>query len=204
MLDPFFIRQLKAPLARVAEKLDKYGFTANQVTVTGFLIGMTAVPLLWAQCYTLALVAIVINRSFDGLDGALARRQGISDAGGFLDISLDFLFYSAIPFGFVLADPSNNGIAGALLIFSFIGTGSSFLAFASIASKHNLNDPTYENKSLYYITGLTEGSETIFCFILFCIFPQYFPLIATIFALLCFFTTGTRIWHGYRMIQNIR
>jgi hypothetical protein len=38
-----------------------------------------------------ALAAILLNRLLDGLDGALARRRGLSDAGGFLDISLDFL-----------------------------------------------------------------------------------------------------------------
>jgi phosphatidylglycerophosphate synthase len=50
----------------------------------------------------------VLNRLFDGLDGALARRRGLTDAGGFLDISLDFLFYALVPFGFMLADPAAN------------------------------------------------------------------------------------------------
>ncbi|MFA0698669.1 CDP-alcohol phosphatidyltransferase family protein, partial [Vibrio sp. 10N.222.49.C9] len=77
----------------------------------------------------------------DGLDGALARRQGITDAGGFLDISLDFLFYSMVPFAFVLANPEANAIAGAFLIFSFIGTGSSFLAFAVMAGKRGIDNP---------------------------------------------------------------
>lgn len=109
--------------------------------------------------YTAALVFIVLNRIFDGLDGALARRQGISDAGGFLDISLDFLFYSLVPFGFVLANPEANAIAGAFLIFSFIGTGSSFLAFAVMAGKRGIDNPVYKHKSLYYMSGLTEAPK---------------------------------------------
>ncbi|MGQ7148234.1 CDP-alcohol phosphatidyltransferase family protein, partial [Escherichia sp. SS-MK2] len=53
--------------------------------------------------YLAALVVILLNRLLDGLDGALARRRGLTDAGGFLDISLDFLFYALVPFGFILA-----------------------------------------------------------------------------------------------------
>lgn len=52
----------------------------------------------------------------------------MTDAGGFLDISLDFLFYALVPFGFILADPTHNALAGGWLLFAFIGTGSSFLA----------------------------------------------------------------------------
>mgnify|MGYP006234580769 CR=1 FL=1 len=143
--------------------------TANQTTLFGFALGCLALPALSAEQYELALVFILLNRICDGLDGALARIQGITDAGGFLDISLDFLFYSLIPFGFVLANPDQNAIAGAFLIFSFIGTGSSFLAFAIMASKRGIDNPVYKHKSLYYMSGLTEGTETIGCFVLFCL-----------------------------------
>lgn len=83
----------------------------------------------------------MLNRLLDGLDGALARRRGLTDAGGFLDISLDFLFYALVPFGFILADPAHNALAGGWLLFAFIGTGSSFLAFAALATKHQIVNP---------------------------------------------------------------
>jgi phosphatidylglycerophosphate synthase len=51
-----------------------------------------ALPFLALRWYGAALAAILLNRLLDGLDGALARRRGLTDAGGFLDISLDFLF----------------------------------------------------------------------------------------------------------------
>ncbi|MEF1219738.1 CDP-alcohol phosphatidyltransferase family protein, partial [Photobacterium damselae] len=176
--------------------------SANQVTITGFIIGLFTLPALAFQRYDLALIFIVINRLLDGLDGAIARRQGITDCGGFLDITLDFIFYSLVPFGFVLADPNNNAIAGAFLIYSFIGTGSSFLAFAIMAGKRNIESPVYKQKSLYYIGGLTEGTETIACFILFCLFPSYFSIIAWIFGALCWVTTATRIWAGYQTLKQ--
>ncbi len=202
MLDRYAIKIIKWPLKTLAALPDKLGISANQVTITGFIIGLFTLPALAFQRYDLALVFIVINRLLDGLDGAIARRQGITDCGGFLDITLDFIFYSLVPFGFVLADPNNNAIAGAFLIYSFIGTGSSFLAFAIMAGKRNIESPVYKQKSLYYIGGLTEGTETIACFILFCLFPSYFSMIAWIFGALCWVTTATRIWAGYQTLKQ--
>jgi len=202
MLDRFSIKVIRWPLAQSAKLFDKLGVTANQTTLFGFALGCLAFPALIVEQYTLALVFIVLNRICDGLDGALARIQGISDAGGFLDISLDFLFYSLIPFGFVLANPEQNAIAGAFLIFSFIGTGTSFLAFAVMAGKRGIDNPVYKNKSLYYMSGLTEGTETIGCFVLFCLLPQHFALIAYIFGAACWFTTFTRIYSGFYTLKS--
>ncbi len=102
---------------------------------------MLALPFLALGWYFAALVAIVFNRLLDGLDGALARRRGLTDAGGFLDIALDFLFYALVPFGFALAAPAENALAAAWLLLAFIGTGSSFLAFAALAAKHDIDNP---------------------------------------------------------------
>ncbi|PSU34277.1 CDP-alcohol phosphatidyltransferase family protein [Photobacterium lutimaris] len=202
MLDRYAIKVIRWPLTTFSALPDKLGITANQVTVTGFVIGLFALPALALEAYSWALGFIVINRIFDGLDGAIARRQGITDCGGFLDITLDFLFYSMVPFGFVLANPEANAIAGAFLIFSFIGTGSSFLSFAIMAGKRNIESPVYKQKSLYYIGGLTEGTETITCFVLFCLYPAHFATIAWIFGALCWITTVTRIWAGYQTLKE--
>ena len=201
MLDKFSIQIIRPPLTLAARTLNQCGISANQTTVVGFVIGCFALPALAWQQYELALVFILVNRICDGLDGAIARLEGITDAGGFLDISLDFLFYSLIPFGFVIANPEQNAVAGAFLIFSFIGTGSSFLAFAVMASKRKIENPIYRNKSLYYMSGLTEGTETIACFILFCLLPSHFALIAYLFGAACWFTTVTRIWAGFHTLK---
>ena len=202
MLDRYAIKVIRWPLTTFSALPDKLGITANQVTLTGFVIGLFALPALALEAYHWALGFIIVNRIFDGLDGAIARRQGITDCGGFLDITLDFLFYSMVPFGFVLANPDANAVAGAFLIFSFIGTGSSFLSFAIMAGKRNIESPVYKQKSLYYIGGLTEGTETIACFVLFCLFPTHFATIAWVFGTLCWITTTTRIWAGYQTLKE--
>ncbi|MDE1208767.1 CDP-alcohol phosphatidyltransferase family protein [Vibrio aestuarianus] len=201
MLDRLSIKVIRAPLTLGARLLNKCGITANQTTVFGFIVGCFALPALVTEQYLWALLLIVLNRICDGLDGALARIQGITDSGGFLDISLDFLFYSLIPFGFVLANPEQNAVAGAFLIFSFIGTGSSFLAFAVMAGKRGIENPVYKHKSLYYMSGLTEGTETIACFSAFCLLPSHFSMLAYLFGAACWFTTATRIYSGFHTLK---
>lgn len=204
MLDKFLTPVIKPILNPVVVVLHKRGVTADQLTVTGFLIGMLALPLIAFALWYGALAAIIVNRLFDGLDGALARHaQQSSSAGGYLDITLDFLFYAAVPLGFILANPEQNAIAGALLLAAFIGTGSSFLAFAIAAEKLQLDKLQFKYKSFYYLNGLTEGTETIALFIAFCIWPQHFVLLAGIFATACAITIFTRIHGGYHTLKQL-
>ena len=203
MLDKFITPVIKPLLTPVVMLMHKRGITADQLTVAGFLVGLLAVPLLAFEMWYGALVAIALNRILDGLDGALARYANqSSSAGGFLDITLDFLFYAAIPLGFILANPEQNAIAGSLLLATFIGTGSSFLAFAIAAEKFKLEKPQFKYKSFYYLNGLTEGTETIALFIAFCIWPQHFAVMASIFAIACGITIFTRIHGGYHTLKQ--
>ena len=203
MLDKYLTPIIKPLLTPIVIVLHKRSITADQLTVAGFLIGLLAVPLIAFEYWYAALVAIILNRILDGLDGALARyAKQSSSAGGYLDITLDFLFYAAIPFGFILANPEQNAVAGALLLATFIGTGSSFLAFAIAAEKFKIDRPQFKYKSFYYLNGLTEGTETIALFIAFCIWPQHFALFATLFAIACTITIFTRIYGGYHTLKQ--
>lgn len=201
MFDRHLIPVIRHPLSTLAKPLCRAGITANQVTLTGFAIGILALPLLAYSLYLWALLAILLNRVLDGLDGAVARERGITDCGGFLDITLDFIFYAAVVLGFALADPS-HALPAATLLFAFMGTGSSFLAFAIMAGKQGIANPVYHHKSLYYLGGLTEGSETIALFTLMCLWPAGFVPLAYGFASLCFITTLTRLWSGYHTLRQ--
>ncbi len=202
MLDKWTLQLIKRPLNTCASALHKLGVHADVVSITGFCIGMLAIPCLSQQWYNAALVCILLNRILDGIDGALARLTKATDAGGFLDICLDFVFYSGVVFGFALADPINNALAGSALIFAFIGTGCTFLAFAIMAEKRNIKNIAYPNKGFFYMAGITEGTETIAFFVLFCLFPLHFSLLAWCFAILCYLTTIIRIISGYGTLKS--
>ena len=201
MLDQWSLKIVAPMLRGSAEYLYDKGVKANQVTITGFFVGMSVLLLLSFELYYLAIAAIVFNRVCDGLDGAIARQAGASDAGAFLDIVLDFIFYAAVVFGFALANPEQNALAAAFLLFSFMGTGSSFLAFAILAQKRSIPNMQYPNKGFYYLGGLAEGTETIIFLVLICLFSQWFCYLAIGFGLVCWITTITRVVGGYYSLQ---
>ncbi|MEZ5647466.1 MAG: CDP-alcohol phosphatidyltransferase family protein [Alphaproteobacteria bacterium] len=205
MLDSLIHQATRPFLERMATRLVRQGINANTVTLIGFGIGLSVVPALALNNYYFAIVAILLNRFADGLDGPMARQEtGQSDGSSFgaiLDIVCDFIFYAAVPFGFALSDP-NLAPWAALLLFAFAGTGSSFLAFAIMAAKHNfpLIDPTAVHrgpKGFYYLGGLTEASETIVVFLACCLWPEYFSWFAGGFALACFITTANRVYTAF-------
>lgn len=200
MIDRWVNSVVHPTLDSIAKKLPAR-ISANEITLAGFAIGLLAVPLLAWQFYSLALVAILINRIMDGMDGAIARQKGVTDLGGYLDITCDFIFYSAVILGFALANPEINGLPATFLIFSFIGTGSSFLAFAVIAEKKGISSAEHGKKSFYYLSGLTEGTETIIFYILICLFPNHFPFLALFFGGLCWITVVGRFGSAFSLLR---
>lgn len=192
-LTPLLRRALDGPARWLAGR----GVSADQITLAGFGAGLLAIPCIIAGAYTAGLGFILLNRLMDGLDGAVARISGASDRGAFLDIALDFMFYALIPLAFAFAEPEANALPAALLITAFIGTGSSFLAFSTIAAKRGLKAESFPKKGIYYLGGLTEGAETIALFIVMCLFPACFPWLATAFAAACAITTLLRWRQGW-------
>jgi phosphatidylglycerophosphate synthase len=192
MLDARIRRLIDPPLDRLSAALARLGLSANAVTVGGFLLGCGAWAAFAFRHYELALALIAANRLADGLDGALARRLGPTDLGGYLDIALDFFFYAGVPFFFAVGRPE-FALPAAFLVFSFVGTGSSFLAFSAIAAKRGLSTEAHPRKAIYYLGGLTEGAETIVLFVLICVFPDSFAYFAWVFGGLCWVTTATRV-----------
>lgn len=201
MLDAQVRRLIDPPLNQAAAGLAGIRVGANAVTIGGFTLGLAAIVAVALHHFIPALLLLLLNRLADGLDGAIARRDEITDLGGFLDIVLDFIVYAGVVFGFAIADPTANALAAAFLIFSFVGTGSSFLAFAIMAARRQVDTTTRGRKSLYYLGGLTEGTETIAFFVAFCLLPAAFPALATGFGLLCWITTASRVLSAFAMLR---
>ena len=192
MLDAAVRRLIDPPLDAAARRLARAGLRADAITLGGLAVGLAAVPFLALEWYAAALAAILVNRLADGLDGAVARQTGPTDLGGYLDIVCDYLFYAAVPFGFALAR-AENALPAAFLIFAFMGTGASFLAYAVLAAKRGLSTAHRGSKAFFYLGGLTEGTETIAAFVAFCLFPDAFAALAYGFGALCWVTTLSRM-----------
>lgn len=202
MIDSQLRPFIDPPLNRAGRAIARFGLSADGVTMIGFGFGLSAVAFLAAEQTFLGAVFILLNRLLDGLDGAVARASKPSQSGGFLDIVLDFFFYGLIPVGFALADPARNGAAAAFLIASFYANGSAFLAFSIFAKKYNLGSGAQGIKSLYYMSGIAEGFETIAVFLLFCLYPNRFAELAILFGFICFISAGARCVNGYLLIKE--
>ena len=193
MLDGAMRKIIDPPLSLVGKALAKSGVGADQVTLAGLGLGLLASAAIALSWFWVGLAFIVLSRLADGLDGAVARASSKTDFGGYLDIALDFLFYGAVPVGFVISDPGANAIPGAILLASFYFNGSTFLGYAILAEKKELQTTARGSKSLYFTGGLLEGTETIAFFIVLCIWPAIFPWAALVFAALSFVTGASRI-----------
>ena len=202
MIDAKLLPLQRRLLRPMALGLVTFGVRADQVTITGFLVGIVALPLLASEQYIWALVFILLNRLLDGINGEVARLTITTDRGAFLDIALDFVFYALIPLGFALANVTENALAAAVLLAAFVGTGSSFLAFSLMAEKRKLHAQKFPSKGLYYLGGLTEGAETIAVFVAFCLWPNLFTPLAYGFAFACGLTTLSRWLQGWHLLAD--
>lgn len=201
MIDGWGRRKIEPLLAWLAPRLATAGVSANAVTIASLLAGVGAGTAIAGGYFWIALVLILLSRLGDGLDGAVARLNGRTDLGGYIDIVFDFFYYGAVPLGFVLYDPVANGVAGAVLLFAFYVNGASFLAYAVIAEKRRMATAARGEKSFFFTTGLAEAGETLIVFVLACIVPAWFPLLAYIFTAMTLYTAVWRVILASRIFR---
>ena len=202
MLDRRATALIQPAVDALASRLVRFGIGASQITLAGLVIGLAAALMIASSDYLAGLCAIFLSRTCDALDGAVARLTHPTDSGGFLDIAFDFLYYASIPLAFAISQPMQNALPAAVLLAAFVGTGSSFLACAVIATKRGMANLNYPNKSFYFLGGLTEATETLAVFAAMCWWPALFPELAYAFAALCLVTITTRIWWGWHAFQD--
>ena len=203
MLDGVMRKAIDPVLDRWGRKLSAKGWSADSVTVIGLALGLFAAAMIavglpgW-----LALLPLLAGRVADGLDGAIARAGTRTDFGGYLDIVADFLFYGAVPLAFALRAPDANAVAAAFVLFSFYANGASFLGYSVLAEKRGMQTTARGVKSLYFTSGLLEGTETIAFLSVICLWPGAFAPLAWVFGALCLVTTACRLALARRVFAH--
>lgn len=191
MFDAKLRKLIDPPLNAAARWVAVSGISANVLTIFGAMVGLAAAIAISQGQFAAGLVLILVNRILDGFDGAVARINGPTEYGGYLDTLADFLFYVSVPVAFGWTNLPNQ-LPALLLVASFTLTAVSFLGFAAIAARKGHEDGTHGPKAFVYSTGLMEGGETIAFFILFCLIPSFFPVLALLFSGLCVLTVAQR------------
>ena len=194
---------LDGPLARMAAVLDRPGITPDRITAAGLVLGLgSAVAAAFGWWATSAALWLV-SRLADGLDGPLARRrrargQHDGGAGGFFDITADSTVYGATVVGVAI------GAAGPLwpfllVLLAYYVNGTAFLAFSSIAERtgRTLDD----GRSLSFLGGLAEGTETIVVHTAWLLLPFWAGEIAVGWAAVVAISAAHRVVAGYRALR---
>ncbi|MBW3562839.1 MAG: CDP-alcohol phosphatidyltransferase family protein [Actinobacteria bacterium] len=193
-------RELTAPLWEAGgRRLAALGLSPAVATGVGFVIGVAACVAAALAWWWWALALWILNRIFDGLDGPLARLHGETGRGGFLDIMADFAIYGGFVVGVAVALPEAR-LACAALLAAYYVNGSAFLALSSLLERRRTGSG--DERSLRFVGGLAEGSETIIVHSALCVFPTHAALIAWVFAGAVLFTAGQRIVHGMRVLRT--
>ena len=201
MFDGKINKILKPILDILAKKILQFKIQANTVTFTGFFFGLCCFYFTVNGKFIYASIFLFLNRFCDGLDGALARLVGQTDIGAFYDIVSDFLFYSLFPISFIYLD-IENAYSICFLLLSFVATQTTFLASAWLVEKNKLLISQNQKKSFFYVGGITEGFETILCFILMLLFYECINYIAYIFGTLCWITFITRVIFIRKLLKS--
>jgi len=200
MFDRQIQKFTQKPLQYIAKLFLKF-ISPNHMTLIGFSFGVLMCISIIIDQYLIAIIFLFLNRVSDGLDGAMARLQTPTPLGGYLDIVLDFLIYGGFVLSFGITE-QNNTLLSMILLFCYIGTGSTFLAKAAILpslTNQNLNEEI--PKSFHYAIGLVEGTETIVFMVLCLLFPNLFIYFSFIFIILCLITIVFRIIVCYKELS---
>jgi phosphatidylglycerophosphate synthase len=197
MLDAALRARLAPALEAAARPLAARGVRATSVTAAGFAVGAGACVAAALALWALALALWLLNRALDGLDGALARLHGATDRGGFLDIVADLAVYGGFVAGVAVAVPGAR-LACAVLLASYYLNAGAWLAYSSLAERRRL--AVGDDRSLRFVTGVAEGTETVVAYTLFCLLPAAAATIAWVFAVAVAATVLQRLVHAVRTL----
>jgi len=191
MLDARARKMLAPGLDAAGVRLADAGVPALALTAAGWLAGVAACAAVVAHAWGWALSLWLVNRLLDGLDGPVARRNGASDLGGFLDIVADFSIYAGFVLALAVAEPDARVACLALLVAYYV-SGTAFLALSSLLERRGTSR-ALDGRSLRFVGGLAEGTETVVVYSVICLLPSHAALILGLFAAAVAVTAVQRI-----------
>nr|WP_205808795.1 CDP-alcohol phosphatidyltransferase family protein [Micromonospora sp. HNM0581] len=191
---------MSGTLGRIAAVVDRSWLSPGRLTAAGLTLGLAASAAAAVGWWWPALVAWLVSRLADGLDGPLARRRGTATAlGGFLDIVADFTVYGAFVAG-VAVGADGSATPFLVLLVTYYVNGAALLAYSSIAER--LGRERGDERSLHFLGGWAEGAETIAVHSLFCLLPGFAGPIAWVWAAVVAVTAGQRVAHAVRTLSD--
>jgi phosphatidylglycerophosphate synthase len=211
MLDSRFRAMLGPALDAAGRRLAAAGVPPVALTGAGWAAGAGACAATALRAWPVALGLWLANRLADGLAGPVARASGSpSEAGGFLDIVADLSVYAGVILGLAVGVPAAR-LACVALLTAYYVSGTAFLALSSLGERRRQrqdrpkgpaprNPPFGDERSLRFVGGLAEGTETIVIYVLLFVLPQHAVVIVWGFTAAVAVTAAQRIVVGVRLL----
>ena len=95
----------------------------------------------------------------------------------------DFSIYGGFVVAAAIAEPDAR-VACLVLLGTYYLSGTAFLALSSVLERRGeaARADLAGGRSLVFVGGLAEGTETVVAYVLICLMPQHLAVIAWIFA----------------------
>ncbi|SFI27524.1 Phosphatidylglycerophosphate synthase [Tindallia magadiensis] len=195
MLDTHGRKYVQPFIEKTAKIFVEVGLSANQITTTAFIIGVTTGPLIYFEYMGLAVLMLWISGFLDAVDGTMARLTKPSAWGTVLDVSFDRAVEISVIIGLAFRFPEAMWIL-LLLSVAIIYAMTVFLTVGAVSENKGV-------KSFHYPTGLGERSEGFILFSLMMIFTNYLLWITLLFLLMVVFTSLQRLAAARKLLKDI-
>lgn len=193
MLDTHARKHVQPVIEKTADFLLKKEFTADGVTKTAFVIGLSTGLFIYFDHPFWAILALWISGYLDAVDGTMARKTKPSSWGTLLDISFDRLVEISVILGLAFRFPEAMW-ALLLLSVSIIVGMTVFLTVGALSDKQG-------TKSFYYQAGLAERTEGFILFTLMIAFSTYLTAITLIFLVIQTITIFQRMTEARKILK---
>lgn len=193
MLDTYGSRYVQPIIERGANRLLKWNFTPNEVTILGGIIGGSTGIFIYNDMHWTAVILLWLSGLFDVLDGTMARKSKTTGFGTVLDLVLDRFVELSVVIALALRYPEYMPIF-LILIGSFVIAMTLFLAVGASSSRRS-------EKTFYYQPGIIERTECFILFTLMILFPNWVGVIALIFLVLEVMTITQRFIEARRILR---
>ncbi|QJR34683.1 CDP-alcohol phosphatidyltransferase family protein [Gemmatimonas groenlandica] len=199
MIDEPFRQWLARRWSAPAVALHRAGISANQVTIVAAVLGLTAAALVAVQLPLIGIALWLVSRLLDGFDGMLARLAASTSLyGGYLDITLDMLAYSAMATAFAIAMPADV-VLWMVVLVGYVLAITSTLALSSLAERA---DRTLGgNRSIQFTRALAEGGETTAVYVVIALAPSVSRYVLVVWIVLLTITVIQRTALARRLLS---
>lgn len=194
MLDTYGRKYLDPAINKAATMINQAGFTANQVTMAAFVLGIGAALLALTKHPVLSVSTLWLSGFMDAVDGAVARKTGTSSSWGTLmDIVSDRVVELLIILTLAITRPGSQ-LALLFLVCSIVLSMTVFLTVGALSKVKG-------KKSFYYQAGLAERTEGFLFFSAMILFPAMTTHITCIFAACVAFTGCQRLLEAKKILH---